>query len=187
MDVRKSTGGRRDARRADGVPAGAHATAADFASLYHARFSDLAGQLYAYTGDRNETHDLVQEAFVRAWQRWDTVGRYDDPVAWIRRVAWNLATSRFRRLQVIRRNTERLRPPPDIEATGPDRVALVTALRRIPDALRRVIVLHYLADLSVAEIAAETEVPVGTVKSWLHRARAELARHLDDTREGGFR
>jgi RNA polymerase sigma-70 factor (ECF subfamily) len=87
------------------VPAGSTAMSADFAALYQARFTDLAGQLYAFTGDASETHDLVQEAFIRAWQRWATVGQYDDPVAWVRRVAWNLAMSRFRRLRLARRGT----------------------------------------------------------------------------------
>ena len=43
-----------------------------------------------------ETQDLVQEAFIRAWKRWDRIRRYDDPVAWVRRVAWNLAMTRHR-------------------------------------------------------------------------------------------
>lgn len=158
--------------------------AADFAALYQSRFADLAGQLYAFTGDASETHDLVQEAFIRAWQRWSTVGRYDDPVAWVRRVAWNLAMSRYRRLRLAVRVARRDRLDQFVAAIGPDRVALVAALRKLPEAHRRALVLHYLADMSVADIAAETRVAVGTVKSWLHRGRAELATHLSEGHEG---
>jgi RNA polymerase sigma-70 factor, ECF subfamily len=158
---------------------------ADFAALYQGRFSDLAGQLYAFTGDRSETHDLVQEAFTRAWQRWDTVGRYEDPVAWVRRVAWNLALSRLRRLRVVRRANARLQEPSNVAAAGPDRVALISALRRIPPGRTS----RDRAALPGRPVRRRhrggTGVPTGTVKSWLHRGRVELARHLDDTREWG--
>jgi RNA polymerase sigma-70 factor (ECF subfamily) len=60
----------------------------------------------------------------------------------------------------------------------PDRVALVVALRTLPAQHRRAVVLHYLADLSVTEIAVDTGAAVGTVKSWLHRGRVQLAEAL---------
>lgn len=155
----------------------------EFAALYQARFGDLASQLYAYLGDRAEAQDVTQEAFVRAWQRWTKISTYDDPVAWVRRVAWNLATSRHRRLAVARRFLSRSRPPEPQPGAGPDRVALVAALRRLPEKQRRALVLHHLADLSVAEIARDIGVAEGTVKSWLHRGRAELAKQLSETDE----
>lgn len=55
---------------------------------------------------------------------------------------------------------------------------LTTALRKLPPQLRHAVVLHYLFDLSVADIAAEIGSPVGTVTSWLSRARVELAAML---------
>jgi RNA polymerase sigma-70 factor (ECF subfamily) len=160
---------------------------AEFTALYQARFAALASQLYAYLGDSAEAQDVVQEAFVRAWQRWARISEYEDPVAWVRRVAWNLATSRHRRVAVARRFLSRSRPPDHEPAASPDRVALVMALRRLPERQRRAVVLYYLADLSVAEIARDIGAAEGTVKSWLHRGRAELARHLSDgdSGEGG--
>lgn len=160
---------------------------ADFTALYQARFAHLAGQLYAFVGDAGEARDLVQEAFVRAWQRWSTISRYDDPVAWVRRVAWNLALTRHRRLALFRRFAHKSRLPDSVAPVGPDRVALVAALRQLPEQQRRALVLHYLADLPIAEIAVETGVAEGTVKSWLHRGRTELAKLLVDFREGGAR
>lgn len=64
-------------------------------------------------------------------------------------------------------------------ATEPDHVALVVALRRLPEAQRRAVVLHHVAGLPVADVAAETGVPVGTVKARLSRGRAALAVLLD--------
>ncbi len=154
---------------------------AEFTSLYHARFSDLSAQLYAYVGDASEAQDIVQEAFTRAWQRWDQIGKYEDPVAWVRRVAWNLATSRHRRLGVIRRFLARSTPPENAPPPSPDHVVLITALRRLSANQRRAMVLHYLADMSVADIARECGVAEGTVKSWLHRGRAELGKYLAES------
>jgi RNA polymerase sigma-70 factor (ECF subfamily) len=157
-----------------------------FDDLYAAHYADLTVQLYAYFGDRQEAQDVVQEAFCRALARWRTVSGYDDPVAWIRRVAWNLAVSRWRRtrtaLNFVRRQR---REEPQLEGPSPERVALLAALATLPAAQRRAMVLRYLADLPVAEIAYREGVAEGTVKSWLHRGRAALAAQLKpaDTEE----
>ncbi|MEV6366763.1 SigE family RNA polymerase sigma factor [Micromonospora musae] len=149
----------------------------DFDGLYHAHFRSLTLQLAAYCGDLPQAQDLVQEAFCRAFARWSRVSRYDDPVAWVRRVAWNLATSRWRRLRTaqswLRRQREEHMPGP-----GPERVALTAALAQLPANQRRAVVLHYLADLSVGQIAEQEGVPEGTVKSWLYRGRTALAVQL---------
>lgn len=57
---------------------------------------------------------------------------------------------------------------------------LVGALRQLPATHRQALALHYLFDMSVEEIARETDVPVGTVKSWLSRGRSRLAALLPD-------
>lgn len=163
-------------------PSGNPVEPADFDQVYHAHFRSLTVQLTAYCGDLSLAQDLAQEAFCRAFVRWSQVSRYDDPVAWVRRVAWNLATSRWRRLRTaqsfLRRQREEHVPGP-----SPDRVALHTALALLPAHHRRAVVLHYLADLSVAEIAKQEQVAMGTVKSWLHRGRTALANHLSTTNE----
>lgn len=151
----------------------------DFAELYAATFQSLCAQLYIYTGDLAEAQDVVQEAFVRALPRWSKISHYDDPAAWIRRVAWNLATSRWRRIRkladITRRQVEQVVPSPT-----PDRVALHTALAALPERHRQAIILHYLADATIAEIAEITNAAEGTVKSWLHRGRSALATQLGD-------
>jgi RNA polymerase sigma-70 factor (ECF subfamily) len=160
-----------------------------FDELYAAHYGDLTVQLYAYFGDRQEAQDVVQEAFCRALTRWRKVSRYDDPVAWVRRVAWNLALSRWRRTRTALTFLRRQRPAEaQVEGPSPERVALLAALALLPPPQRRAVVLHYLADLTVAEIAEREGVAVGTVKSWLHRARTALVTHLahPDT-DGGIR
>jgi RNA polymerase sigma-70 factor (ECF subfamily) len=160
--------------------AGRHA---DFEELYSAHFAGLTLQINAYVNNLTEAQDLVQEAFTRAIARWDKIAKYDDPATWVRRVAWNLATSRWRRQRtatafLVRQRAEHTAGP------SPDRVALTAALATLPPTLRKAFVLFYIAQLTVAEIASEEDVAEGTVKSWLHRARALVAAHLTDPREG---
>jgi RNA polymerase sigma-70 factor, ECF subfamily len=153
------------------------ASQADFDALYAANFQRLTLQLYAYLGDLAEAQDVVQEAFCRAFARWKSIQRYDDPVAWVRRVAWNLATTRFRRQSTVRKFLGRQREEV-LEGPDPSRVALTRALATLPVAHRRAVVMHYLGQLSVAEIAVSEGVAEGTVKSWLSRGRAALAAQL---------
>ncbi|MFC4104754.1 SigE family RNA polymerase sigma factor [Micromonospora zhanjiangensis] len=168
---------------AGGVPeADGAAEPIEFDAFYHAHFRALTVQLCAYTGDLAQAQDVVQEAFCRAFSRWERVARFDDPVAWVRRVAWNLATSRWRRLRTAQRylRTQRVE-----HVAGPtaDRVDLTAALANLPATHRRAVVLHHLADMSVAEIALQEGVAEGAVKSWLHRGRVGLAAQLADRTE----
>lgn len=150
-----------------------------FVALYHTSYGRLTSQVYAYLGDRAEAEDVVQEAFARAWRHWPRVHGYDDPVAWVRRVAWNLATSRLRRVAVAARVLRRQRPTQALPEPDPEHISLVAALRRLPDRQRLVVVLHHIADFPVSEIAADLDIPQGTVMSWLYRGRARLAAQLN--------
>ncbi|GAA2355699.1 SigE family RNA polymerase sigma factor [Dactylosporangium salmoneum] len=149
------------------------AVAPDFADFYEATFPQLLTQLHAFVGDRAEAQDMVQEAYTRAFARWSTVARFDDPVGWVRRVAWNLAISRWRRAKrLLSRHRDLLRDDVD----GPDGLSLdlTRALAKLPPLYRQAVILHYLADLPVREIAQFTGAAEGTVKARLHRARAML-------------
>src|SRR5262245_29760649 len=129
----------------------------DFGEFYSAHFRALVLQLNAYFGDLEQAQDVVQEAFCRALDRWKKISEYQDPAAWVRRVAWNLATSQWRRRRVAKAFALRHREEP-IAGPGPERVALVRALATLPPTLRRAVILHYLADLPILEIAQQEGV-----------------------------
>jgi RNA polymerase sigma-70 factor (ECF subfamily) len=154
----------------------------DFDGFYAAHFQGLTVQLYAYTGDLAGAQDVVQEAFCRALARWERLSTLDDPLGWVRRVSWNLATSQWRRARTAALFLRKHRVE-NVPAPGPDRVALVRALATLPARHRQVVVLHYLADQSVRDIAEHVGVPEGTVKVWLHRGRAALAACLTENTE----
>jgi RNA polymerase sigma-70 factor (ECF subfamily) len=153
------------------------AVAPDFAEFYAATYPRLLAQLHAFVGDRAEAQDLVQEAYTRAYARWSKVSSFDDPIGWVRRVAWNLAVSRWRRAKRLL-HVRRDLAGEDVQ--GPDGLSLdlARALRELSPTLRQAVVLHYLADLPVQEIAAFLGAPEGTVKARLHRARTTLSRLL---------
>ncbi|MDQ0794264.1 RNA polymerase sigma-70 factor (sigma-E family) [Streptomyces sp. B1I3] len=157
-------------------------TVEEFEEFYAQRAARLTGQLYVMLGDLHEAQDVVQEAFVKGWNRRRQLDRDGQPEAWIRTVAWRLAVSRWR----LRRRTAdawtRTGAPPDIDGPGPERVALVEALRGLPPRQRRTLTLHYLCDLTVEQIADETGLSASTVKTHLVRGRAALAHRLQDPR-----
>jgi RNA polymerase sigma-70 factor (ECF subfamily) len=152
----------------------------EFDEFYAGSWSRLVGQLYAMTGDLAEAQDVVQEAYLRAWRRREKLSTSEAPEAWVRTVAWRLAVSRWRRARSYLFALFRHGTPPDQSGPGPEHAELMAALRKIPEEQRRVVVLHYLCDLPVAEVAEQTGAPVGTVKARLARARASLARHLTE-------
>ena len=156
----------------------------EFDAFYSATSRRVVHHVYAVCGDLAEAQDAVQEAYARAWQKWRTLATYDDPEAWVRTVAWRLTANRWRSVRRWFVARSRLGVPPATPGPTPDRVALIAALRQLPEAQRRVIVLHYLYGQSVADIAAGTEMPAGTVKAYLSRGRTALAALLgDDERE----
>lgn len=160
----------------------------EFTEFYSASFRRIVGQLYAMTGDHTEAQDAVQEAFVRAWAHRARIdAARGSPEAWVRTTAWNIAVSRWHRARAGRRLL-RSEPPPVADEPSPDRVALIDALRRLPAEQRRALVLYHLCDLTVAEVAAETGAPIGTVKARLARGRTAMApylRHAAETESGG--
>ncbi len=158
---------------------GVSGVSGSFEEFYAATFQPLMLQLYAYTADIDHARDAVQEAFSRAWPRWNKLVHYDHPAAWIRTVAMNVARSRWRRLRAARAHA-RFRRDDIVEGPSPDRVALARALATLPEKQRRALVLFHVADLSITEIADQEGAATGTVKSWLHRGRAALAAALSD-------
>jgi RNA polymerase sigma-70 factor (ECF subfamily) len=148
--------------------------------LYHASYRRLVAQLYAVTGNRQEAEDVVQEAFMRAMGRWDDVRTYDAPEAWLRTVALNLARSRWRRAVRGAAALVKHGVPHEEPELSPDHVALMDAMRGLPEAQREALVLHHFVGLSVDEVARSVGAPSGTIKARLSRGRAALAGVLAD-------
>ena len=153
----------------------------DFDEFYLASRPRLLRQLTVMTGDAEQAADVLQEAYTRAWQRWRRVSRLDNPEAWIRTVAWRAAISQHRRTLVAADKLRRLFGPADAvvrPARSDETLDIRGALRQLSPEHRRVLVLYEMCGLSVPQVAAETGVAPGTVKSRLSRARAALEAAL---------
>ena len=160
----------------------------EFDAFYAASSPRLLAQVFAMTGDLGEAEDALQEAYIRAWQHWPKIGGYANLEGWVRSVAFKRCVNSWwktkNRLVAHERAADRR---DGVDELGPDLLALVQALRQVPEKQRHALVLHYLADLSVEQVAQELEISVGTVKSRLSRGRAALAPLVsgfnDDTKD----
>lgn len=148
---------------------------AAFTAFYEQGARSIYLQVYSLTRSSAEAQDCVHDAYVKAWQHWAHVCQQPDPQAWVRRVAYRQAISRWRKARNRVRAHLRHGPAEPTPALSPDAVALEQALEHLPDKQRQVVVLHYLSDLSIAQVAHLLEIPEGTVKTRLSKAR-ELLR-----------
>jgi RNA polymerase sigma-70 factor (ECF subfamily) len=149
-----------------------------FSEFYAVYSRRLLPALIAATGDPQEAQDCLQEAFTRAAARWKRVAACDSPEAWVRRVALNLAVDGHRRRRTRWRLDQASRPPSPARPPGETSLDVVRAVRQLPRQQREVIVLHYLLDMSVEEVARELSRPANTVKTQLVRARSRLLELL---------
>ncbi len=159
----------------------------DFVAFFRAEYPGLVALATAVTGDRQTGEDIAAETMSRAYRRWSRIGSYDKPGAWTRRVAVNLLHSRRRALSSEVRARLRIGDR-DTSTTDPvDQIAGAENFQQLLAPLaprqRTAAALHYLDDLSVAEIADVMGCADGTVKSHLHAARAAMADALEGNEE----
>jgi RNA polymerase sigma-70 factor, ECF subfamily len=154
---------------------------ASFGAFYAASYARVVRALIPLAGSVAEAEDLAQEAFTRGFVRWSRLQGYDQPEAWVRAVAMNLALSRLRKLRNGARALGRLRPPTTVADPSSgiqERRDLVQILERLPMRQRAALVLYYACDRSVEQISVDLRMSAGTVKSTLARGRDGVRRHL---------
>jgi RNA polymerase sigma-70 factor (ECF subfamily) len=148
-------------------------------AMFQTHYARLVRALTVIGGDREAAADAVQEAFIQACLRWDRISNYDDPVAWVRRVALNRLSNQrrsvFRRFGAIARSGQ----PDPVAEPSPDGLDLAAALHRLPEQQRTAVALHYVEGLKVREVALAMGVTEGTVNRHLHRAREALRPVLE--------
>ena len=151
-----------------------------FERLFRDEFPRIARTVFLICHDHHRAEEIAQDAFVQLLRHWDDVSRLERPGAWVRKVAVRLAVKAVRR-DLRRRTVERIAPsalaPSGIEARD---VALMEGIRSLPSQQRAAVVLFYLEDLPLAEVAEILGCAPSTVRVHVHRARARLAETLTE-------
>ncbi|GIN72106.1 ECF RNA polymerase sigma factor SigW [Bacillus sp. J14TS2] len=160
-------------------------------------FKDKVFQLcYRMLGNRHEAEDIAQEAFVRAYVNIHSFDQKRKFSTWLYRIATNLCIDRIRKkkpdyfLDAEVAGTEGLTMYSQIAAEGksPDSEVETLELQelvqreimKLPDKYRVVVILRYIDELSLNEISEVLEMPLGTVKTRIHRAREALRKQLNN-------
>lgn len=160
---------------------GVRAAGDDLAEFYQAAYPRVLRVVAAVADGVEDAESCVQDAFVQLLPRWDRVRRYDDPEAWVRQVAVRRLISGHRRRQVAARMRLRFAQAEVVPEPDGDRLDVEGALRRLTPDARAVLVLHHGLGLPLPEVAEVLGVPVGTVKSRLHRARNAFLSQYSET------
>lgn len=148
------------------------------------RYQDQVYTLACRTlGDSDRAEDVAQEAFIRAWRAISGFKEKAKFSSWLYRITLNSCFSELRRkgkpvdrfpqgeLEALKQFADTRQ---NVETTIEKRDMVARLIRELPPIYRSIVVLYYLQDFSCREIASLLERPEGTVKAYLHRARAQL-------------
>ncbi|MDQ1396990.1 MAG: hypothetical protein QOG64_2249 [Acidimicrobiaceae bacterium] len=154
-----------------------------FDEFFGREYAGVVRSLVLAVGDLGRAEDAAQEAFALAYVRWRTVRTMARPVAWVYVVASRRAIDRHRH------DGHDFETVPVADGAGAaDDVAtslsLRTSLAALPVRQRQAVVLRFLADLSIDEVAQAMQCAPGTVKSTVHAALARLRVELDEDPDG---
>jgi RNA polymerase sigma-70 factor, ECF subfamily len=157
----------------------------DFERLYQTSYGRILGTLTALLGDRAAAEDCCQDAFERAYNKWDTWQPIAPAEAWVHRIAINAAVSYRRKMklrevgEVIRRMGRPEGPPdPQVEVERRD---LAIALGKLPPKQAAAIVLRHYHGYTNRAIAQALGIPERTVASRLAIAKQRLRGMLSQT------
>jgi len=150
-----------------------------FEEFIAGREAEIFGYLWRMTGDEQTAYDLCQETLLRAWRQFDKIRHYEQPGAWLFRVATNLALN-----AIARRDTIQSRVTPLDESDQPSvedaagRIAhrdlIHTTLLQLPARERAALVLREVEGFSNSEIGDALGVSANSVRMLLSRARAHF-------------
>lgn len=155
-----------------------------FDEFYESYFDRVGRALVLAGADRDQAREVTQEAFTRALRHWRKVKDMDRPDGWVYVVAMNQLRDKWRR------NERHRKRPPALDDDAADNTSAVAtrlsvreAIATLPPRQRQAVVLRYLADLPLADVADAMGCATGTVKATLHQAMQRMRIELDDTED----
>jgi RNA polymerase sigma factor (sigma-70 family) len=152
-----------------------------FSAFFSAEYPRMVRTVYLVVHDYGHAEEIVQDAFEQLLDHWETVSRYEQPGAWVRRVAIRMAVRAVKRerlrAQLERRSRVGVGEVSELVGTSDE---MLVAVRALPPNQRVAVVLHYYADRPVAEIADALGCAPATARVHLHKARHRLAELLHE-------
>jgi RNA polymerase sigma factor (sigma-70 family) len=152
---------------------------ASFEDFFRAEHARLLRALYLVTGNRQEAEEVMQDAFVAVWERWDRVGAMDDPTGYLYRTALNRHRSALRRAARAARRVLGATEGGDAFARADERDAVARALGTLPRRQRAAIVLTELLGYGSEEAGAILGVKGVTVRTLASQGRAAMRTRLE--------
>lgn len=172
-----------------GVAPVMHIAEDDRAETFNRLYRDNADKVYALclrmSHDSSRATEMAQDVFIRVWRNISMLRDGSDSGAWVWRVAVNVALNGLRSDRRLRAREElvgditRHESPPAVSTPIPlKRIALLTAIRKLPPRARKVFILHDVEGHSHDEVARLLGIAPGTARAQLHRARALMRETL---------
>jgi RNA polymerase sigma factor (sigma-70 family) len=149
----------------------------EYAAFYRAEFQHVVRTSYLIVHDRQRAEEVAQEAFIQLLTHWAKVSRYEQPGAWVRRVAIRIAARSLRRERIRPTLEHRTDPPPAFTAQDID---LLNAIKRLPSQQRAAVALFYFEDRPLPEVAHILGCSHAAAKVHVFNARRRLAELLGE-------
>jgi len=153
-----------------------------FEAFFEAERVRLHRVLFAISGNRQEAEDIAQDAFLRVWERWDSVAALDEPVGYLHRTAMNVFRDRRRRLVLGLKRAIRPAAARDELAAVDTRSVAAAVLAALTPRQRAAIVLTEALDYSADEAGSILGIKGSTVRALTFQARSALKDHRGDHR-----
>lgn len=149
-----------------------------FESFFEAHHRDVYAAMWLITRDRQESEEIMQEAFLRLWERWDRVGKLDDPVGYLYRTAMNVFRSRKRRAALAIRRLANAPAPDDLLDSIERREVLVKTLASLTPRERAAVVLTDVLGFSSEEAGQALGIKSATVRVLAARGRGRMHKEV---------
>jgi len=151
-----------------------------FEAFFRAEHARLLRALFVVTGSAEEAEELMQEAFLSVWERWDRVRSLDSPTGYLYRTGMNALRSRLRRAARVARRIVRPAPTPDAFEAADDRDAVVRALAGLTERQRAALVLVEMLGFGSEEAGEILGIKAVTVRVLASQGRAAMREVLGD-------
>jgi len=149
-----------------------------FESFFEDHHRDVYAAMWLITRDRQESEEIMQDAFLRMWERWDRVGSLDDPEGYLYRTAMNVFRSRKRRAALAIRRIGHAPPPDDLLDSIERREVLVHALASLTPRERAAVVLTDVLGFSSEEAGQALGIKSATVRVLASRGRGRMHKEV---------